>query len=84
MGTCKLYDYADDNSLPVASWHIHGVLSYLSRDCKDGSETMEYKLIRPFMIISHSPVDISNAMLQIGGNIALKHESQAKMFGVTV
>ena len=34
MEKCDLYNYADDNSLSVASYHMHDVLSYLSRDCK--------------------------------------------------
>ena len=51
MWICKLYNYANDNSLSVASWHIHDVLSYLSKDCKDCSETMEYKLIHPFIYL---------------------------------
>ena len=36
-----------------------------------------------FMIISHSPVDTSKAMLQID-NIVLKPESQVKVLGVTL
>ena len=35
MEKCDLYNYGDDNSLSVASYHMHDVLSYLSRDCKN-------------------------------------------------
>ena len=37
-----------------------------------------------FMMISHSPVDTSKAMLQIDDNIALKSEFQVKVLGVTI
>ena len=35
-----------------------------------------------FMMISHSPVDASNAMLQIDDNIVSKPESQVKVLGL--
>ena len=50
MEKCDFNNYADDNSLSVASYHMHDVLSYLSRDCRvsyNGSGTTECKQVRP-------------------------------------
>ena len=62
----------------------------LIRDCKNavkwlrdnGMQANPPKL--KFMIISHSPVDTSKAMLEIDDNIVLKPESQVKVLGVTL
>ena len=78
MKKCDLYNYADDNSLSVASCNIHDVLSYLGRDCKNAVKWFRDNGMQAnpskfqFMIISHSPVDTSKAMLQIDDNIVLK------------
>ena len=89
MENCELYNHADEYSLSVASSNIHNVLSYLGRDCKNvvkwfrdnGMQASPPKF--QFMIISHSPVETSKAMLQIDDNIVLKPESQVKVLGVT-
>ena len=89
-GKCDLYNYADDNSLSVASCNIHDVLSYLGRDCKNAVKWFRDNGMQAnpskfqLMIISHSPVDTSKAMLQIDDNIVLKPESQVKVLGVTL
>ena len=85
---CDLYNYADDNSLSVASYHMHDVLSYLNRECENTVKWSRYNGMRanpskfPFMIISHSGVDASNATLQIDDSIVLKPEPQANVLGV--
>ena len=90
MEKCDLYNYADDNSLSVAFCNIHDVLSYLGRDCKNAVKWFRDNGMQAnpskfqFMIISHSPVDTSKAMLQIDDNIVLKPESQVKVLGVTL
>ena len=69
---------------------MHDVLSYLSRDCKNavklfqGNEMQVNPSKFQFMIIFQSPVDTSNAMLQIDGNIVLKPESQVKVLEETL
>ena len=88
MEKCDLYNYADDNSLSVASYHMHDVLSYLSRDCKNAVKWFRDNGMQAnpskfqFMIISHSGFDASNATLQIDDNIILKPEPQVKVLGV--
>ena len=88
MEKCDLYNYADDNSLSVASYHMHDVLSYLSRDCKNAVKWFRDNGMQAnpskfqFMIISHSGVDANNATLQIDDNIVSKPEPQEKVLGV--
>ena len=88
MEKCDLYNYADDNSLSVASYHMHDVLSYLSRDCKNSVKWFRDNGMQAnpskfqFMIISHSGFHASNATLQIDDNIILKPEPQVKVLGV--
>ena len=88
MEKCDLYNYADDKSLSVASYHMHDVLSYLSRDCKNAVKWFRDNGMQAnpsqfqLMIISHSAFDVSNATLQIDDNILLKPEPQVKVLGV--
>ena len=88
MEKCDLYNYADDNSLSVASYHMHDVLSYLSRDCKNAVKWFRDNGMQAnpskfqFMILSHSGVDASNANQQIDDNIALKPEPRVKVLGI--
>ena len=90
MEKCDLYNYADDNSLSVASCNILDVLSYLGRDCKNAVKRFRDNGMQAnpckfqFMIISHSPIDTSKAMLQIDDNIVSKLESQVTVLGVTL
>ena len=88
MEKCDLYNYADDNSLSVASYYMHDVLSYLSRDCKNSVKWFRDNGMQAnpskfqFMIISHSGFDASNATLQIDDNIISKPEPQVKVLGI--
>ena len=82
MEKWEMYNYADDNSVP--SCHIHDVLSCLCRDyknvvkgCRDSG--MQANLSKFQFIISHSPVNTRNTMLQIDDNIALKPESRVEV-----
>ena len=75
---CDLYNNADDNSLSVASYHMHDVLSYLNNECKNAVKWFRDNGMQAnpskfqLMIISHSGFDASNATLQIDNNIILK------------
>ena len=86
---CEVYDYADDNSTYVASCHIHDILSYFSRYCKNVVKWFRDNGMQPnpskfrFMIICHSPVDTGNARLQIH-DIVLKYKSRGKVLGATL
>ena len=82
MEKCDLYNYADDNSLSVASCNIYDVLSYLGRDCKNvvkwfrDNGMLANSPIFQFKIISHSPVDTSKAMLQIEHHVTYDYLQQ--------
>ena len=88
MEKCDLYNYANDNTLSVACWHMHDVLLYLSKDCKNAVKWFRDNGMRAnpskfqIMIKSHSGVDASNATLQIDDNIVLKPEPQVKVLGI--
>ena len=82
------YNYVDDNSLSVASYHIHTVLSYLSRDYKNAVKWFRDNGMQAnpskfqLMIISHSGVDARNATLRSDDNIVLKPDPQVMVLGL--
>ena len=88
MAKFDLYNYADDNSLSVASYHMHDVVSHLSRDCKNAVKWFRDNGMQAnpskfqFMIVSHSGVDARCVTLLIDDNIVLKPEPQVKLLGV--
>ena len=66
-------------------WHpVIYMMSYFSRDCRNAvkwfwdSGVQANPSMFQFKIISHSPVDATNAMLQIDDNIVSKPESQSR------
>ena len=69
----------------MASCNIHDVLPYLGTDCKNVVKWFQDNGMQgnpskfEFMIISHSPVDTSKAVLQIDDNIVLKSKFQVKV-----
>ena len=85
MEKCFIYNYADFNSLSVASSHMLDVLSYISRDYKNAMKWVRDNGMQAnpskfqFMSISHRAVDAINAMLRIDDNIGLKAEPASKV-----
>ena len=85
---CKLYNYADDNSLMYSSPDLDCIFTNLQIDCKNAINwfTVNGMKANPskfqFMVISSERIE--QKCLDIGNGITLQSEPSVKVLGVTI
>ena len=85
---CKLYNYADDNSLMYSSPDLNCIFTNLQIDCKNAIDwfTVNGMKANPskfqFMVISSERIE--QKCLDIGNGITLQSEPSVKVLGVTI
>ena len=85
---CKLYDYADDNSLTYSSPDLNCIFTNLQIHCKNAIDwfTVNGMKANPskfqFMVISSKRIE--QKCLDIGNGITLQSEPSVKVLGVTI
>ena len=85
---CKLYNYADDNSMIYSSPDINAILTNLKHDCKNaikwfGNNSMEANPDKfQFMVLSSDPLE--QQKIEIENDITLLSESRVKLLGVII
>ena len=85
---CKLYNYADDNSLMYSSSDLNCIFANLQIDCNNAIDwfTVNGMKANPskfqFMVISSERIE--QKFLDIGNGITLQSEPSVKVLGVTI
>ena len=85
---CKLYNYADDNSLMYSSPDLNCIFTNLQIDCKNAIDWLTVNGIKAnpskfqFMVISSERIE--QKCLDIENGITLQSEPSVKVLGVTI
>ena len=88
MEQCKLYNYANDNSLSKISDSIDGVMSGLKHDCQISMKWFKYNGMEAhptkfqFLLASSQPLE--QQVLRIDENTVIASEDQVKALGVII
>ena len=85
---CKLYNYADDNSMINSSPDINAILTNLKHDCKNAIKWFGYNSMKAnpdkfqFMVWSSDP--LKQQKIEIENDITLLSEFRVKLLGVII
>ena len=85
---CKLYNYADDNSLMYSSPDLNCIFANLQIDCNNAIDWFSVNGMKAnpskfqFMVISSERIE--QKFLDIGNGITLQSEPSVKVLGVTI
>ena len=85
---CKLYNYADDNSMIYSTPDINAILTNLKHDCRNaikwfGDNSMKANPDKfQFMVLSSDPLE--QQKIEIESDITLLSESRVKLLGVII
>ena len=85
---CKLYNYADDNSMMYSSPDINAILTNLKHDCKNANKWFGNNSMKAnpdkfqFMVLSFDPLE--QQKIEIKNDITLLSESRLKLLDVII